>query len=71
MKDKRNMYPIERRDLCKFATRCVNSLFDSHLVQNGPGWIRAWYDFGLKWSETEPAYVLSDVSAYGTDLRFS
>lgn len=52
------MDPIERRDLCEFATRCVDDLVDSHLVQKGPGWICAWYDFGLEWSETDPDYVL-------------
>lgn len=52
------MDKIARLELCDVVTRHVNDMLENHLVTNGQGWINAWCNFGLAWSESEPSHVM-------------
>jgi hypothetical protein len=45
------------RDLVAHAIACINCLVKSEFHLHREAWIKAWYEYDLKWSEGDPAYV--------------
>ncbi len=52
------MIPREIELACNAAVRSIDEFVDRDFHCRGPDWVKHWYELGLDWSDTDPAYVV-------------